>query len=233
MYKLVLIGLMIELMGWMGCAASRGVRPTPVPFHPQPVSSYDMKPYRIEVGDVLDVKLFYNPDLNETVTVRPDGRISLPLLDEIQAAGLTPAELDHVLTAQYGQVLKNPEVTVIVRTFSAQKVYVGGEVKRPGLISVDGPMTLLQVLFQAGGVEDTAEPRNILVIRRGPKGERETITVDWEEALSGRDPYIRPYDVIYVPKSTIARVDLFVEQYINRLTPVAVMRGFEYLLYWR
>jgi protein involved in polysaccharide export with SLBB domain len=88
--------------------------------------------YIIQPGDQLDIKFFYNPELNENVTVRPDGLISLQLVDEVHASGLTPAQLDDLLTQKYSRELKKPMVTVIMRSFTMQRVYVGGEVNRQG-----------------------------------------------------------------------------------------------------
>jgi protein involved in polysaccharide export with SLBB domain len=82
--------------------------------------------YLFELGDVIEIKFFYNPELNERVTIRPDGKISLQLIDEVEAVGLTPSELDKNLTEKYSEVLNNPEVAVIVKEFTRQKVFVGG-----------------------------------------------------------------------------------------------------------
>ena len=98
-------------------------------------------PYLIQPNDELDVKFFYNPELNETVRVRPDGKISLQLVDDIQAAGLQPIELDEILTKRYSRDLKMPHITVIVRSFSAQVIYVGGEVNKQGIIDLSSGMT--------------------------------------------------------------------------------------------
>jgi len=86
--------------------------------------------YIIQAGDQLDIKFFYNPELNDSVTVRPDGKISLQLVDEVQAAGQTPAQLDDFLTEKYAKELRKPVITVIVKSFASQRVYVGGEVNR-------------------------------------------------------------------------------------------------------
>ena len=99
------------------CSSQQELRniPPPSPLEMvQPTAAYIIQP-----GDQLDIKFFYNPELNESVTVRPDGKISLQLVDEVQTAGLQPAELDEMLTRRYSQELKKPEVTVIVKSFTA------------------------------------------------------------------------------------------------------------------
>ena len=95
--------------------------------------------YQIQIGDALDIKFFYHPELNESVMVRPDGRISLQLVHEVQASGLTPEQLRQNLRKKYEPQISQPEIAVIVRSFTAQKVYVDGEVAKPGLVPLTGP----------------------------------------------------------------------------------------------
>ena len=183
--------------------------------------------YIICQGDQLDIKFFYNPELNESVTVRPDGNISLQMLDDVRAAGQTPNQLDRFLTEAYSRELKKPVVTVIVKSFSAQRVYVGGEVKTEGLINLRSGMTPLQAIFEAGGFAETSAPEVAVLIRKGPKNEPIPILLDLEKALYGSGPaasmMLLPEDVIYVPKSGIALANKFVNQYIEKLL---LFRGF-------
>ena len=201
-----------------GCASQNAdiqeAQPTAVSTPENPAE------YVIQSGDALDIKFFYNPELNESVTVRPDGKISLQLVDEIQAAGKTPAELDKTLTEEYARELRKPMVTVIVRSFTGQRVYVGGEVNQEGMIELPAGMTALQAVFRAGGFLETAQPAEALVIRRGPGNEPVPIRVDLMAAMnggSGADLRLQPDDVVYVPKSAIAKANKFVNQYIERL----------------
>lgn len=177
--------------------------------------------YRIQPGDQLDIRFFYNPQLNESVVVRPDGKISLQLVDEVQAAGLTPAQLDETLTRKYALELKKPAITVIVRSFTGRQVYVGGEVNRPGLINLVTGMTTLQAVITAGGLMETAKPEGALVIRKGKDDEPIPIGVDLNKAMygegGGADFQLQPSDIIYVPKTGIAKANKFVNQYIERL----------------
>ncbi len=179
--------------------------------------------YRIGVGDELQIKFAYNPELNEEhIPVRPDGRISVPLAKQIRAAGLTPEELENVLSQKYAAELKKPEVTVIVRGFNAQRVFVDGEINRPGLLPLMGPLTVLQSIAQSGGFKDTARVNEVLVIRRTQPKPLVSI-LNLEKAQNnedmGQDIYLMPNDVVYVPRSKIANVDLFVDLYIRRLIP--------------
>jgi protein involved in polysaccharide export with SLBB domain len=192
--------------------------------------------YVIQPGDELDVKFFYNPELNEAVTVRPDGMISLQLVDEIKAAGKTPAELDKALTDLYSQELRKPMVTVIIRTFSGQRIYVGGEVNEGGLFELPAGMTAIQAVFQAGGFRETAQPAETLVIRKGPDNRPVPIRVNLTSVMKGNeegaDFRLQPDDVVYVPKSAIAQANKFVNQYIEQLFLFrGVSLGFSYELH--
>ena len=199
------------------CATQTAVAPNA----PVIASPTKPAPYLIQPGDQLDIKLFYNPELNETIQVRPDGKISLQLLDDVQAAGLTPSQLDEFLTEQYSHELKQPEVTVIVRSFTGQRVYVGGEVNRPGLVSLTAGMSALQAVINAGGLKETAKLEEAMVIRKGPDTRPIPLRVDLTNAVYGRSAeahfQLQPYDIVYVPKSAIAKANKFVNQYIERL----------------
>ncbi len=136
-------------------SCSAAVR-TPGALNAQPDSAASVQDYQIQLGDALDIKFFYHPELNESVIVRPDGRISLQLVHEVQASGLTPEQLRNSLQNRYGSQISQPEIAVIVRSFTAQKVYVDGEVAKPGLVPLAGQMTVLQSIASAGGLKDTA-----------------------------------------------------------------------------
>ncbi len=171
-------------------------------------------------GDRLDIKFFYNPELNETITVRPDGIISLQLIDEIQAAGLKPADLDNKLTDLYSRELRKPVLTVIVRSFTRQRIYVGGEVNTPGLIVLPAGMTTLQAIFQSGGFKETADPAETLVIRKGVNGKPVPMQIDLAALMAadgGHDFQLQPDDIVYVPKSAIANTNKFIDEYIGGL----------------
>lgn len=191
--------------------------------------------YILQLGDVIDIKLFYNPELNETVTIRPDGKISLQLVDEIEVLGLTPSELDKILTEKYSKILYKADVAVIVKQFTSQKVYVGGEVNLPGLIPYSGKLTSLQAIFQAGGFKITAKLKNIVILRNQGTEEPLFMTINLKEDLKKHtqhnDILLQPYDVVFVPKTSIAKINQFVDQYIRQLIPVTTTTGFSYVLW--
>jgi protein involved in polysaccharide export with SLBB domain len=205
----------------------------PFPFDKLTAQTKNATPaeYIIQPGDQLDIKFFYNPELNEQLMVRPDGRISMQLVKEIMAAGMTPAQLTSLLTVKYGKELQQPELTVIVRSFNSQRVYVDGEVNKPGLVPLVAPTTLLQAVAQAGGMKETARTDEVILIRRGADNRVVTTMLNLEKALDGTDvaqdiPLI-PFDILYVPRSHISNVNVWVDQYMRRMIPVSMGMGAE------
>ncbi|MCA9467452.1 MAG: polysaccharide biosynthesis/export family protein [Nitrospira sp.] len=180
------------------------------------------KEYVIQPGDKLDIKFFYNPEMSDFMTVRPDGRISLQLVGEIVAAGRTPMALKAILTEKYEEELKSPEITVIVRSFGS-RIYIDGEVKKPGEQELIGPLTVLQAISRAEGLTEKAW-QEALVIRRIQGQEPLVIAVDLNDVLTGKDFTqdigLVPFDVVYVPRSPVADVNLWVDQYIRKNIPI-------------
>jgi polysaccharide biosynthesis/export protein PslD len=182
----------------------------------------DHQPYRIRVGDELDVRFYKTPELNvEKVPVRNDGKISLDLVGEVQAAGLGTDELAANLRSAYSKELEDPRIAVIVREFGGQ-VFVGGEVGKPASLKFAEGMTALQAIQSAGGFNDKASLQNVILIRRTTE-RYEGYRLFLKEALEGgdftQDVALQPNDVVFVPKSRIANVNLLVEQYITKNIP--------------
>lgn len=121
--------------------------------------------YVIGPDDVLSVVFWRDKDMSVEVAVRPDGRISLPLLNDVQAAGLTPPQLRDRLTDEAKRYVEDPNVTVMVRQINSRKVYVTGEVVKPGPYPLTGPTTVLQMLATAGGLREYADEKNIVIVR--------------------------------------------------------------------
>jgi len=217
------IGLILSVLLLGGCG-SAAVKPATIEQANALSTRAAGGEYRLQPGDELDIRFYYNPELSTSVLIRPDGRISLPLANEIQAAGLTPNQLSQRLRSAYEQELRRPELTVIVRSFNSQKVFVGGEVASPGVIQALGPLTVLQSVTQAGGFKETARLGEVLVIRRDPSmPDPIVIPVDISAVVDGtqtnQDIALMPFDVVYVPKSPIANVNKFVDQYIRQNIP--------------
>ena len=208
-------------LGLLGCAKPTLVpvtMPAPVPAPPVPAS------YVLAPGNAIDIKFFYNPDLNETLAVRPDGFITLQLVGDVQASGRTPAELSAELRQAFASHLPHPEVSVIVREATPQQVYVGGEVATPGFIQLTGPMTSLQALMASGGAKNTARLSQVVLIRY-LGGDQATIErIDLSDVIDGEaaDVMLRPFDVLFVPLTPIAKLDQIVDQYINKIVPTSM-----------
>lgn len=181
-----------------------------------------LKDYTFSPGDSIDVKFFYTPELNEIQDVRPDGKIALQLIGEVTAAGKTPAQLRLLLGKLYTPHLKDPEISVIVRSFSNQRVYVGGQVMRPGTIEVSGRITALEAIMQAGGVDyREAQVRNVVVIRHY-KGTRYGYMLNMEPIMEGKESrpfFLEAKDIVYIPRTKIAKVNQWIDQYINKIIP--------------
>jgi protein involved in polysaccharide export with SLBB domain len=206
--------------------------PTPITHQATQAGLNSEKEYRIQVGDELDIKFFYNPELNEKVTVRPDGRISLQLVHEVMVAGLTPSELTQRLKQKYAPELKKPEIAVIVRSFGAYKIYVDGEVNKSGMFPIVGYMTVLQAISQAGGMKDTARASEVVIIRRGEFNKPLAFQLNLRKVVDStdmsQDIALQPFDIVYVPKSAIANVNTWVDQYIRKNIPIDFSTGFGY-----
>lgn len=222
-----------------GCASASASAPrasAAAPASPAAAPALEEAPvteYRLHRGDVLEVKFFYNPELNERLPIRPDGKISLALVGEVEAAGLSVSALQAELGVLYGESLRNPEVAVIVKELAPTKIYVGGEVRTAGVLYTADDLTLLQAIVQAGGFLRTAKRRNVVVLRDQGTPEPLFITVDLTGDLTGRalgsDLVLQPDDIVFVPRTRIARVDQFVDQYIRQVIPAALNLGVSYL----
>ena len=189
--------------------------------------------YRLGYGDVIEVKFFNESQFNETVPVRPDGRISLQRVGDIEVIGITPNELDSIVTGTYKKILINPDVTVIVKEFGGQQFYVMGEVEKPGAYSMERGMTLLRAIATAGGPKFGASLKSVIYIRNTGKHQvkanRFDISLSAIKENPNADIPIRAYDMIYVPKTFIADVNAFVSHiYDVVLPPVDVYTRYKY-----
>jgi polysaccharide export outer membrane protein len=156
--------------------------------------------YRLGPGDKLRIEVYGEPQLSQSLQVRPDGMITLPLAGDIVAAGRTSNELRDAVAAGLKDYVKNPVVTSIVQEANAAQVHVIGEVANPGVQVLQGPLTVLQVLAQAGGLMEFAKQRDIRILRKTSTGVR-TIEFDYKDAINGRTAptYVEPGDTIIVP----------------------------------
>ncbi len=185
--------------------------------------------YQIQRGDSLDIKVFNANELSEQVVVRPDGKISVQILDDVEAAGRTPEELAAALREGWSKSFNDPRVTVVVREFATRNVFVGGEVGADGIVSLRNRMTAVSAVFAVGGFQATAQLSNVIVVRNAG-GQPEAHKLDVRKILDGTTPDfpLEPFDVVWVPKSKIARVDMWVEQYVKHLLPINLNAAAQY-----
>ncbi len=168
---------------------------------PNPAEPY-AGDYVIGIEDVLQIAVWKTPDLSLTVPVRPDGKISLPLIDDVQAAGLTPVQLKEVLTEKWKLYVSEPEVTVIVQEINSYKVFLVGEVVRPGELRLKDKTSLAQAISLAGGFSAFAHPEKIVVLRRTEHVEVRH-EINFKKVVSGDRPeqnlLLHPGDTIFIP----------------------------------
>ena len=169
---------------------------------PQGEVAADSDRYVIGPEDVLFIHVWKEEALSRTVPVRMDGKISMPLIDEIQAAGLTPLQLKEVLVEKLKEFVEAANISVIVMEANSFKVYVSGQVKAPGVYRIRSETTLLQIIPMAGGFTDWANQKKILIIRK-ENGEDKRITVNYKKIVKGDDPgsnaVLKAGDTIIVP----------------------------------
>ncbi len=158
--------------------------------------------YVIGPEDVLHIRVWREEALTMTVPVRSDGMISLPLINDVQASGLTPLQLRDSLTEKFKAFIDNPTVTVVLMEANSFKVFVTGEVRNPGVFRLRGETTLLQIITMAGDLTDEANPRKMVIIRR-EHGKDKRLDINYSGIISGVNPeanvVLRPGDTVVVP----------------------------------
>ena len=172
--------------------------------------------YRIHQGDKLSVKIFYQPELNEvSMVVRPDGFISLQMIDDLQAEGLTVSELKKKLEKAYEEILLKPVISVTILEFVAPRIYIGGQINKPGRYDLRDGQTLVQVIFLAGGFTRDANKKMIMHARPDGKGDWLIQSVNAGKILSQKgtekDLTLEDGDYIFIPESKISQITKAVE----------------------
>jgi polysaccharide export outer membrane protein len=195
-------------------------------------SAWAQAPYRLAAGDTVELKFFYNPELNETVQIRPDGTISLALIGDVQMSGKTASDVSAELQQRYRTIVKDPANTVQIRTYGRQIVYVGGEVARPGSVLLRTRQTVLEAVLDAGGPRVTAAS-SVVLIRQNEKGvpvsQVISIKSQHRNVPQAAGIQLQAFDVLLLPESKIAQVDRWVDQYIKQVLPGQLNGGFTYL----
>jgi len=189
--------------------------------------------YRIQISDNLAIQSYYDQQLNQSAVVRPDGRISLILIGEVTAVNKTPEDLSAEIKKAYSKFLDDPDINVMVDEISPRRMYIGGEVKAPSVHIIEGSLTLIQVITLSGGFKDTANFNQVLLLR-SRDNVLETHQIDTDKILTNEIPdvFLAQNDVIFVPRTKIADMGLFVDQYLSNMVPdfIRVNFGFNYQL---
>lgn len=204
----------------IGCG---GRQPEPVALPPldaslTPAEEPDARQYAIQPGDTLRIKYLYHPELDTKVPVGPSGDITLQVAGIVRAAGLTPSQLEQLIRERSQHRLREPEISVVVASLAERTVYVGGEVRIPGAVTYRKGMTPLQAILERGGFTSTSRIDSVLRLS-GTQGTR----IDLTQPLRDGTPEgieLAVNDVIYVPRTFIGDVNLFVQQYIRDVLPI-------------
>ncbi|MGA3315858.1 MAG: polysaccharide biosynthesis/export family protein [Candidatus Korobacteraceae bacterium] len=159
--------------------------------------------YIIGSDDMLAINIWKEPEMSKTVPVRPDGMISLPLLGEIKAKGLTPVQLEDQISDSLKKIMSDPQVTVIVTSVNSLTFNVMGQVMKPGYLPITRPLTVLDAIALCGGFKDFAKQKKIYVLRTGPDGKQEQLKFNYKEVIKGRNMaqniQLHPHDTLVVP----------------------------------
>jgi len=199
------------------------LRAKPIKDPPPTERTYKMVPY-----DLIMVRFTYHPeqDPKKPIAVRPDGNITLDGIGSVRAAGLTPEELGKEIATKSSKRLKDPEVIVTIDQFAPRRVYVGGQVKTPGIVEFKGEMTPVQAIFERGGFTDDAQKDSVILIRDTGGVEPIIGRINANQALENGMPEkitLVTNDVLYVPMSGIGRADLWVKQHLNDILPYGLI----------
>jgi protein involved in polysaccharide export with SLBB domain len=215
------------------CNEPKVVNPAPVQRIMGPALTEPERPgaYRIGVGDELEIKFFFTPELNDRITVRPDGKISIMFAQDLQAAGSTAEDLAELIKSKLAPHVKQLDLVVVVRSFASQKVYVGGEVSKPGSIQMSGREDLLQVINDAGWITPAASREQIFVVRRGDNGKDAIYPINLRRILTGEDMSqnvtLQAGDIVMVPPSDVTQADRWVDQNVRQMIPVSTGAFFD------
>ena len=187
---------LVVVLGSAALEAQRAYSASPAPSIPGPN-------YVIGPDDVLSVVFWRDKDMSCDVVVRPDGKISLPLVNDIQAGGLTPSELRDAVNAAARRFVEEPSVTVVVKQINSRKVFITGQIEKPGPYAINGPTTVVQLISLAGGLKEFTDGKKILIMRTDKAGRQVARVFNYREVLAGKNLEqnieLQPGDTVVVP----------------------------------
>jgi polysaccharide export outer membrane protein len=181
--------------------------------------------YTFYPGDQIDIVVQSAPELSRTLTVGPDGRVTMPMANSLMAAGRSIPQVRAALTAELAKQLRDPTVALTTRAFAPQQIFVGGQVGQQGTYTLPGPIGSLEAIIMAGGFLPSAKTKNVAILRRAPNGGLMMRTIDHKSGLRNVRTYadnmqLRRGDIIFVPRSNISEIGLFMQQYFRDAVPV-------------
>lgn len=197
--KLILLLTIASLFAAVSAIAQDGNKTTA----PEMKAATTDPNYVIGAEDLLAISVWKEPDLSRSVPVRPDGKISLPLIDDVKAEGLTPKQLEAELTRRFSNFIASPQVSVIVADVRSRTFSIMGEVNRPGAFPLRQKLTVLEALAAAGGFKDFAKTKKVYVLRLNADGSRVKLPFNYDRVIKGEDPSqnieLQTHDTIVVP----------------------------------
>lgn len=188
--------------------------------------------YMLYPGDQVDIVVSSAPELSRTLTVGPDGRIVMPMIQPIMAAGRSFTDLQYALSAQLGQQLRDPRVAVTPRAYAPAQIFVGGDVATQGTYALPGPIGVLEAIMMAGGYSATARASQIAVLRRAPNGGMMMRTINMSRGMKDITRYndvlqLRRGDIIFVPRTHLGEIASFMRTFRDAL-PVDVSASYNF-----
>jgi protein involved in polysaccharide export with SLBB domain len=190
---------------------------------PVPLELRAEQAYRLKSGDELSVRVLGNDDLNAVAEIQLDGQLAVPWAGSLSAAGRTLAEVEQEIETALAGYLRYPDVSLTIAAFGPTRVFVTGEVRVPGSYEIVAGQTVLGAIVSAGGLLTTASTDEVLLFRRVSATQASVHVVDVNRVLKGDqdfgDPLVQHHDIVYVPRTLIADIGIFVDQFFNKLRP--------------
>lgn len=197
--------LCLALAGWLSAQTAAPAKPAAdadKPAAPAAGAAHD-DAYVIGPSDVLNINVWKEPDISRSIPVRSDGKISLPLVGELQAGGQTPKQLEQEITKKLVSYIAEPEVTVIVQESKSQRINILGQVARPGTYQLTNSMTVLDAIAAAGGFKDFAKQKSIYILRQNADGTQVRLPFNYKDVIKGKNiaqnVKLEPRDTVVIP----------------------------------
>ncbi len=220
-YPIISIGIFLALF----CVGGLAQTPTPSKKVAPQLKPFEERRYRLNPGDVISVSYRYSPEYNQTVTIQPDGYVTLEIVGEVKIGGLTVEEARKEILAQAFKRLKDPEMILLLKEFRKPYFVVSGEVAQPGRFEMTENITALQAVLMAGGFKDSAKSSQILVYRKINSETAEVKLLNLKNIKKTsdleNDIELQSGDMILVPQNTITKIERFVKltSFVNIFTP--------------